>query len=240
MKVLTFNCSPKMNQGNTAVILALFVEGMKKAGAEVEELNLRKLSINPCRGDFICWFKDPGNCYQDDDMKTLLPKMADADIWVFAAPLYVDSMPGPMKNLLDRMMPLLEPDIILRDGHCRHPLREGTKPGKIVLISSCGFWEKDNFDSLIVHMELFGKNFRRELAGALLRPHAGVLKPMIEAGAPIQDVLNAAEEAGRQLAQDGEISAETQDTVSRPLAPCEVYLEEAVKGLEKMRGAHGH
>ena len=239
MKTLVFNCSPKMGSGNTAIILAPFLEGMKKAGAEVEELNLRKLSINPCRGDFICWFKDPGNCYQDDDMKMLLPKLAEADIWVFSAPLYVDGMPGPMKNLLDRLMPLLEPDIILRDDHCRHPLRESTKPGNIALVSSCGFWEKDNFDSLVAHMELFGSNFQREFAGALLRPHAGALKPMIEAGAPIQDVLDAAEEAGRQLAQDGKISTETQDAVSRPLAPRDVYLEDAEKGRRRILGAHG-
>jgi multimeric flavodoxin WrbA len=173
-------------------------------------------------------------------MKTLLPKMADAEIWVFAAPLYVDGMPGPMKNLLDRLMPLLEPDIVLCDDHCRHPLRKGTKPGKIALISSCGFWEMDNFDSLVVHMELFGKNFRRELAGTLLRPHAGVLKPMTDAGVPIQDILDAAGEAGRQLVQDGEISRETQDAVSRPLLPCEVYLQEAAKGRERMKGAHEH
>ena len=173
-------------------------------------------------------------------MKGLLPKLADSDIWVFAAPLYVDGMPGPMKNLFDRMMPLIEPDIILRDGHCRHPLREGVKAGKTVLISSCGFWEMDNFDPLLRHMELIGKNVRRELAGALLRPHAGILRPMMEAGAPIQDIFNAAEEAGRQLVADGEIDADTAAAVARELIPREAYLHEAAEGIKRVRNAQGH
>ena len=36
MKVLAFNCSPKMDKANTALILAPFLEGMKEAGAQVK------------------------------------------------------------------------------------------------------------------------------------------------------------------------------------------------------------
>ncbi|MDY6863148.1 MAG: beta-ketoacyl synthase N-terminal-like domain-containing protein, partial [Thermodesulfobacteriota bacterium] len=38
----------------------------------------------PCRGDFVCWLKTPGRCWQQDDMQVLLPRMCQADIWVFA------------------------------------------------------------------------------------------------------------------------------------------------------------
>lgn len=36
MKVPAINSSPKMDKGNTALILAPFLEGMREAGAEVE------------------------------------------------------------------------------------------------------------------------------------------------------------------------------------------------------------
>ncbi|WP_332882068.1 flavodoxin family protein [Methanosarcina horonobensis] len=47
MKVLAINSSPRMDKGNTALILNPFLEGMKEAGAEVELFYTKKLNINP-------------------------------------------------------------------------------------------------------------------------------------------------------------------------------------------------
>ena len=224
-KVLAFNSSPNMDKGNTALILGSFLEGMREAGAEVELLYTKKLKINPCQGEFNCWFKTPGECFQKDDMQMLHPKLREADIWVFATPVYVDGVSGPMKNLLDRLIPLVHPFIELRDDHYRHPLREDAKHGKVVLVSNCGFWEMDNFDPMLVHMKAACKNMSREFAGALLRPHGGALRVMKEMAAPLDDIFEAAKEAGRQLVRDGEMSAETLATVSRELMPREMYLQ---------------
>ena len=224
-KVLAFNSSPNMDKGNTALILAPFLEGVREMGVEVELLYTRKLKINPCLGCFNCWLKTPGECVQKDDMQMLHPKLREADIWVFATPLYVDGVSGPMKNLLDRLIPLVHPFIELRDDHCRHPLREDGKHGKVVLVSNCGFWEMDNFDPMLVHMKAACKNMSREFAGALLRPHGGGLRPMKEMSMPLDDIFEAAKEAGRQLVRDGEMSAETLATVSRELMPREMYLQ---------------
>jgi len=225
VKILAFNCSPRMERGNTALILTPFLEGMREAGAEVEVFYTRKLRINPCTGEFNCWLKNPGKCYQDDDMNVLYPKLRGADILVFATPVYVDGVSGPMKNLMDRMVPLLQPFFELREGHCRHPLREGIKNGKVVLISNCGFWEMDNFDPLLVHMKAFCKNAGREFAGALLRPHGPELKSMMKKGLPIEDIFEAAKEAGLQLVEDGKMSAETLKIISRELVPLEMYVQ---------------
>ncbi|TET37233.1 MAG: flavodoxin family protein [Dehalococcoidia bacterium] len=233
MKVLAFNCSPKMGKGNTALILNPFLEGMREVGAEVELLYPKKLKINPCQGEFNCWLKTPGECWQKDDMQMLHPKLREADIWVFATPVYVDGGTGPMKNLMDRIIPLLQPFFELRDGHCHHPLREGTKSGKVVLVSNCGFWEMDNFDPLLVHMKAFCKNASREFAGALLRPHGGILKPMMEMGAPLNEIFEAAKEAGRQLAEEGKMSAESLKTISRELLPLEMYVQLANQGFQQ-------
>ena len=140
MKVLAFNNSPNMEKGNTALILYPFLEGMKKSGAEVELIYTKRMKINPCQGEFNCWLKNPGKCFQHDDMQVLYPKL-DAEIMVLATPLYVDGMSGPMKNLIDRMIPVAQPYIELRDGHCRHPLGVGSKPGqrKLVLVFELRF-----------------------------------------------------------------------------------------------------
>jgi hypothetical protein len=48
---------------------------------------------------------------------------------------------------------------------------------------------------------------------------------MKEMAAPLDDIFDAAKEAGRQLVRDGEMSAETLATVSRELMPREMYLQ---------------
>ena len=74
MKVLAINSSPRMDKGNTAMILNPFLEGMREAGSEVELFYTSKLNIKPCTGEFNCWIKTPGECYQKDDMQILYPK----------------------------------------------------------------------------------------------------------------------------------------------------------------------
>ncbi len=225
MKVLAINSSPKMDKGNTAMILNPFLEGMKEAGAEVELFYTSKLNIHPCTGEFNCWLKTPGECLHNDDMKMLYPKIAEADVMVFATPVYADGITGPMKNLIDRMIPRLLPFFELRDGHSRHPVRGEAKTLKFVLVSNCGLWEKDNFDPLLVFMKAFCKNASAEFAGALLRPHGEAMPGMIEMGAPLDDIFEAAKEAGRQLAKGQKMSPETLDIVSRELLPREMYIQ---------------
>lgn len=225
MKVLAINSSPKMDKGNTALILNPFLEGMREAGAEVELFYTKKLNIKPCTGEFNCWIKTPGKCHHEDDMNMLYTTIREADVMVFATPVYVDGVTGPMENLIDRMLPIVKPLFEMRDGHCRHPLREGTKSSKVVLVSNCGFWEMDNFDPLLDHMKAFCKNATSEFAGALLRPHGEGMRPMMEIGKPIDDIFEAAKEAGRQLVEEGEMSVETLNIVSRELMPLEMYVQ---------------
>ena len=230
--VLVINASPKKEKSNTSLILNPFLDGMKEAGAQVELFYTRDLEIKPCTGEFHCWVKHPGECYQQDDMQQLYPKLQAADILVFATPVYVDGIAGPLKNFIDRMIPLVEPMFELREGHCRHPPREGVKEGKLVLVSNCGFWELDNFDPLVVHMKALCKNVSRTFAGALLRPHGSALSYMLRSGLPVDDVSKAARKAGRQLVRNGQISEEIQQTVSRELLPLDMYVERVNAGFK--------
>jgi len=241
MKVVAINGSPKMDKSNTVLVLGPFLEGMREAGAEVELFYTKKLEISPCQGEFNCRLKTPGHCFQQDDMQMLLPKIAQMDIWVLATPIYFDGITGPMKNLLDRIVPLGQPFIELSDGHCRYHGREGNKKGgQLVLVSNCGFWEMDNFGPALVHMQAISKNLGIEFAGALLRPHGLALRVMRNMGMPVNDIFEAAKEAGRQLVKDGKMSPETLKIVSRELMPLEMYIQivnqrarEVLDALEK-------
>jgi multimeric flavodoxin WrbA len=237
IKVLAFNGSPKTDKGNTTLILTPFLDGMREAGARVELFYTKKLEISPCQGEANCWFKHPGRCFQDDDMNPLLPKFRAADILAFASPVYCDGITGPLKNLIDRLaLPLMGTSYCLRDGHSRLSLPEGYHSKKLVFVSSCGLWETDNFDPAVIHMRALSRNMASEFAGALLRPHATLLRGMADMGAPIQDVFDSAREAGRQLVEEGKMSEETLQTVSRELIPREQYMDEVNRFVEQAQG----
>ncbi len=222
MKAIAINASPMMDKGNTAAILSPFLDGMREAGAEVELYYTKQLDIKPCQGDFKC--RADGKCIQKDDMEMLLPKLAESDIQIFATPVWVDGITSSLKILWERTVPLANPLFVLRDGHCHKPRRQAGDTGKVVLVSSCGYWEMDNFDAMLAHVKARCWNMNREFAGALLRPHSAALKIMLSRGSSIEDIFEAAREAGRQLVKEGEISSRTLAAVSRPLMPLEEYV----------------
>ena len=177
------------------MILNPFLEGLKEAGADVEVFYTRKLKIGPCNGDMSCWFVNPGTCGQKDDMQMLLPKFKEADVIVWASPVYYSGVTGPLKNLMDRQLPL----------HMQGEL--GAKRQKIVLVSTCGAWELSMFDPLLIQMKAVytRPDGSFDFAGALLRPMAEGVKEMVKAGETglVEGVFQAAREAGRQLAREG-------------------------------------
>ena len=228
MKVLAINGSPHMDEGNTAMILNPFLEGMKEAGSDVEVFYTRKLKIGACNGDLSCWFKNPGICGQKDDMQMLLPKIKEADVIVWASPVYYAGVTGPLKNLMDRQLPLH-----LQGGQA--------KQQKAVLVSTCGAWELSMFDPLLLQMRAIytRPNESSDFAGALLRPMADGMKDMIKAGETklVEGIFQAAREAGRQLAKEGTISEELQARVSRELMPRDAYYKAAEMMMEQIRKA---
>jgi len=226
LRVLAFNSSPNVENGNTALILNPFLKGMEEEGAEIDLFYTKKLKINPCLSDLSCVIRTPGKCIQQDDMQTIYPKLKQADIIVLATPIYFDGMTSTMKNLIERLwLPCGTPYLELRNARVRHPIREGTKKAKIVLVTNCGFWEKASFQPLLVHVKAICENLDLEFAGALLRPHGPSLGMMLKKGAPVKDVLEAAEAAGRELVKEGNMSEETLSIVSRELMPLADYVQ---------------
>lgn len=221
MKVLAINGSPKMDAGNTARILNPFLEGMREAGADVELFHTRKLNIGPCNGDMSCWFRNPGRCGQNDDMQMLYPKFEDADVIVWATPVYFSGVTGPLKNLMDRQLPLHVPGMTPK------------KRQKVVLVSSCGAWEIEAFDPIIVQMKAIYSSPDAEFIAALLRPGAEAMRYMPEGA--MDDVINAAREAGRELVKTGRIPESLLKTVSRPLMSEDEYMKAGEKFLEEAR-----
>lgn len=212
-KVVAINGSPKMEKGNTAKILTPFLEGMEKAGASVELFYAKRLSVKSCDGEWYCWNKKPGQCYIDDGMQTLYLKLREADILVLATPVYVP-LPGEMQNLMNRLVPLVDPVLKTQNGRTRARFRTDVKINKIVLVSSSGWWEMGNFGTVLRIVKEFAKDAHTEFAGALLRPHAGYMSDNKEKA---EKIFEAARQAGYELVKEGRMSKNLLKTISQPL-----------------------
>jgi multimeric flavodoxin WrbA len=234
MKILVVSASPSREKSNTSLILKPFMEGMQAAGADVEVLYVRDLDIKPCQGEYTCWIKTPGECFQKDDMEKVLPKIESAEGLVFSMPLYVDGVPGPLKMFMDRLIPTAYPNIDLIDGHCRHKGRAKREtPGRFAFVSTCGFWELDNFDAMVAHMKAFCRNIQSTYCGALLRPHAGAMRPMMQMGLAMNEVFDAAKDAGTQFVRNGIISEKTLAVVGKELVTRDMYMQYANESFDK-------
>jgi len=228
MKVFAVNGSPRKKKSNTDRLLLPFIQGCEEAGAEVDLVYLQEKKIKPCLGCFTCWLKTPGVCVQKDDMAGILELMRDADLVVLATPLYIFGMTAQMKTMFDRIIPLVEPFIEIKDGNCTHLFREGFKRPPMVIVSNCGFHEMENFNEMMQHFRVIAKLGGQEILAALLRP-AGEMLPVLEQLSPrdVKPIYDAAREAGRQAVEKGSIDPALVETFGREFIPREEFLKAA-------------
>ncbi len=207
-----------MEKGNTALILAPFLEGMEEAGAKVELFYAKKLNVSPCIGDFQCWYGKPGECSIDDAMQQIYPKLREAEILVLATPVYIP-LPGEMQNFINRLCPLIEPILVTRNGRTRARMHADVKIRTIALVSTGGWWEKGNFSTVLRIAKELASDANVKCAGALLRPHAHYLTKSERA----KEIFEAAREAGFKLAKEGIIPKCLIEKIGQPLISEEAF-----------------
>lgn len=213
VKVLALNSSPRIKgQSKTEIMLGSLVEGMEKAGAEVEVVSLRTKTVKNCIGCYTCWTKSPGRCIHRDDMaEELFPRFVESDIAVFATPLYHFTMNATMKAFIERTLPAIEPYLRMKGDVTYHPLR-GRHPA-VVVLSVAGFPEMSVFDQLSNHMRfMYGKG----LIGEIYRPAAEAMVQGPYAKVR-QDILDAVSSAGTELVETMHVSKATMDRITQPL-----------------------
>ncbi|MDO4345601.1 MAG: flavodoxin family protein [Eubacteriales bacterium] len=106
-KVLIISSSPR-KKGNSETLAAAFAKGAQEAGNQVETVYLREKQYGFCKGCFACL--KLGHCVLRDDAVEIAAKMHDADVLVFATPVYYYSVSGQLKTMLDRANPLYGTD----------------------------------------------------------------------------------------------------------------------------------
>ena len=226
MNILAINGSPKGERSNTWRLTSAFLRGITAREESacgrtpaVETLHVAKLNIKPCLGCFSCWSKTPGTCCLHDDMQAIIEKILWADVIIWSFPLYYFGLPGPLKNLIDRQLPMSLPFMSVEAQNGGHPSRYDLSGKRTVVISTCGFYTaKGNYSGVT---DLFDRLCGKGGYTALFCGQ-GELFRVKELAERTDEYLSQVEKAGEEFV-DGSITGETRAKLDQDLFPRDAF-----------------
>ena len=101
MNILVLNGSPRLN-GNTTHMVKAFKKGAEDAGHSVDIENVAHMNIHGCLACEYCRTKEKAVCVQKDDMQKLYQKILEADMLVFASPIYYFTLSAQLQSVIHR------------------------------------------------------------------------------------------------------------------------------------------
>lgn len=104
MKNIVIINSTYRKGGNSEALAAQFAKGATESGNRVQTIDLRTLEPKFCVGCLSCL--KTGKCIHSDGVNGILSMIREADVLVFATPVYFYCMSGQLKTFLDRLNPL--------------------------------------------------------------------------------------------------------------------------------------
>ena len=101
--ILILNGSPRRN-GRTNKLVNSFIKGAE-VNNEIIQFHIYDMDIKGCKGCESC--RRNGHCIQKDDMGQIYEAFRNADVVVFASPVYFWTITGPLKTVTDRLYAIL-------------------------------------------------------------------------------------------------------------------------------------
>ena len=101
--ILILNGSPRRN-GKTNKLVNSFIKGAE-VNNEIIQFHIYDMDIKGCKGCESC--RRNGHCIQKDDMDQIYEAFRNADVVVFASPVYFWTITGPLKTVTDRLYAIL-------------------------------------------------------------------------------------------------------------------------------------
>ena len=194
-RILAVYGSPR-RRGNTATLLQRAVDGATDAGAQVEEIVLRDLTISPCLEIYAC--KKTGRCTIQDDFQDVYDILLASDGLMLATPIFFYSVSAFTKIFMERFQSLWVKKywIDKRKYGETDPIRKG------LLISVGATSGKKLFDGTLLAMRSFFDTLDMELWRTLLYrgldfegdvlAHPEYIEEAYRAGQDLQVALEAA------------------------------------------------
>ncbi len=103
MKVVVLHGSPRKNK-NSDTLAEFFLKGLSAGpNRTIWHFYTNEMNIRPCQGCESCSDSLEHYCATEDDMQLIYSAFIDAEIVVFATPMYWGYMTAQMKAAVDRM-----------------------------------------------------------------------------------------------------------------------------------------
>lgn len=165
MKILAFFGSAR-KKGNTRAMLDRLLD---KLEGEKEVVSCYDLKIKACTDCRYC-YSHP-ECAIKDEMTEIYRKVNEADIIIFAAPIYFFGVPGPMKTMMDRFQVFWARE--LRGDKPPHLDKRGA-----ILMSGGSPMFKTQFAAGILEISEALKVYNAEIMGKVLMADADDLESL--------------------------------------------------------------
>ena len=219
-KVLLLDSSPRGTKGYTKLYCDSIEGFLLEKDVEVNHILLSKYKINPCLGCLQCWIKNDGECIIQDDVKELYKLYEEADLIIFAFPLYAYGVPGILKNFMDRGVMRQYPYFEKGISEIRHPRREKNNKA-FVVFSICGFPGSDQFNSVKHFFKLYSHSSHSPLIAEIYRPGGIFLLQNPFNYTKLMKFMGALQIATHEIVDYGKIRSKTQQKLN-------VKLDESV------------
>jgi multimeric flavodoxin WrbA len=220
MKITAINASHRGDEGFTHFLINKIASGAAQQGALFETVVLTKHRINRCIGCQVCHTeKSYLKCiYEDkDDVKEIFDKMREADILIFATPVYLFNMSGLLKIFLDRINSTGDSGKLQlsKSGLFFHHIDHELCSKPFVLLVCCDNLEDETPKNVISYFRTYSKFMDAPIVGTLVRKSGklighGKSSDKEKQYPKIYDVYEAFQQAGKDLATTGRISSKTQ------------------------------
>ncbi len=112
MRIVGISGSPKKEKSSTQFLL---VKALEATGADTKLINISEYNIQHCTGCDSCVRKKPCPQSANDDMPKLEEELLKADGIIISAPSYFTSVPGLLKDFIDRSRAMKMLDHQLKD-----------------------------------------------------------------------------------------------------------------------------
>jgi hypothetical protein len=189
----------------------LLVGSAKVSGASTSE-SLGRYLIDRLERNGVTTLFQPVNRSAGGKSTELLAALADADLFILATPLYVDSFPYLVIRTLEG----------IEEARAYGPT---PRPCALATIINCGFPEAAQCETALAMAKLFARRARFEWAGGLALGQGTAIdgKPLEALGGLTRHVRAALDLAATALTDGQSLPAEAIAEMARPLMPSRLY-----------------